>query len=204
MRETRTSGSEGGAGQANAPSLPLSNGVQVPCRNTRAWEGRNHHPGPTRGGMRSRCLARRRAAVQDKPTRGRQARGKPRADGREPHGRPAGRVKVAQHTEGPWYAPGGKCGGGAAQRRAVTWGMGAKRTWPAAGSPQGGRSEANPAAGRGREAGGGHGSRGNGPECGTARQNCRRTQPDEGPDQRGGDRPRDGRTSRRRRKAGRA
>jgi len=45
-----------------------------------------------------------------------------RADEQEPHRRPIQRVEVAQHTEDVWYARGGKCGGSAAEQRALTWG----------------------------------------------------------------------------------
>ena len=48
--------------------------------------------------------------------------GKPRADGQEPDRRPTRRVEVAQHTEGGWYARGGKFGGSAVEQRAITWG----------------------------------------------------------------------------------
>ena len=35
---------------------------------------------------------------------------------------PTRRVEVAQHTEGDWYARGGKCGGSAVEQRVITWG----------------------------------------------------------------------------------
>jgi len=47
---------------------------------------------------------------------------KSRADGQKSDKRPTGCVKVAQHTEGVWYAPGGKSGGSAMEQRAITWG----------------------------------------------------------------------------------
>jgi hypothetical protein len=50
--------------------------------------------------------------------------GKLRADEQEfrPWAGPTRRVKVAQHTKDVWYARGGKCGGIAAEQRAITWG----------------------------------------------------------------------------------
>ena len=33
-----------------------------------------------------------------------------------------GAIELAQHTEIVWYARGGKCGGSAAEQRAITWG----------------------------------------------------------------------------------
>jgi len=60
------------------------------------------------------------------------AESKPRADGQEPNragakrrqpeATPTRRVEVAQHTEGDWYACGGKFGGSAVEQRAITWG----------------------------------------------------------------------------------
>jgi hypothetical protein len=35
---------------------------------------------------------------------------------------PTRSVEVAQHTEGVWYARGGKSGGSAEEQRAITWG----------------------------------------------------------------------------------
>ena len=64
-----------------------------------------------------------------RPPRGRKARRKPRADEQELNRRPTWRVEVAQHTEGDWYACGGKSGGSAVEHRAITWGMVAQRTW---------------------------------------------------------------------------
>jgi hypothetical protein len=57
--------------------------------------------------------------------------GKLRADGQEPNRRPTWRDELAQHSEIVWYARGGKFGGSAAEQRAITWGMVAKRTWRA-------------------------------------------------------------------------
>ncbi len=48
--------------------------------------------------------------------------GKLRADGQEPYKRPTRRDEGAQHAEIIWYACGGKCGGSAAEQRAITWG----------------------------------------------------------------------------------
>jgi hypothetical protein len=46
-----------------------------------------------------------------------------------------------QHTEGVWYAREGKCGGCAAEQRALTWGTGAQRRWPEANLPGAIRAE---------------------------------------------------------------
>jgi hypothetical protein len=54
-----------------------------------------------------------------------------RADGQEPHKRPIRHDELAQHSEVVRCARGGRCGGSAAEQRALTWGMGAKRTWTA-------------------------------------------------------------------------
>ena len=87
--------------------------------------------------------------------------GKLRADGQEPHRRPTWRDEVAQHTEIAWYARGGKCGGSAAEQRALTWGDLHRET--------------------GAEVSRGHSSRGNEPECAEAQQSSRRSHLDEGP-----------------------
>ena len=57
------------------------------------------------------------------------AQSNPRADGQEPNRRPIRRVEGAQHSEDVWYARGGKFGGSPVEQRAITWGMGAQRTW---------------------------------------------------------------------------
>ena len=55
------------------------------------------------------------------PTEGRQpAAGCPQGERSE--ATPTRSAEVAQHTEGGWYARGGKSGGSAKEQRAITWG----------------------------------------------------------------------------------
>ena len=106
---------------------------------------RDYHLKPTREG---------------RPTRGRKARRKLRADGQEPHRRPTRHDELAQHSEVVWFTRGGKCGGCAEKHRALTWGD----------LPGAIRAEVSRR----------HSSRRNEPECEDAHQNCRKTHPTKG------------------------